>query len=667
MTKRKSYVRSVINYYSQLYSPNFVMQAVPKQHFKNAENDLNRFVEKANGLINELSENPFNYEALKALKLTLIEYKAFHCRLKSRAKRKKAKIKKQLIDIINKRPPNEIIDKIAKYELIQYNETVRQNPLKTAISPDRIIKNDSVAKKLTTETLSDAYKTLYVPEKIKLTIEQGLLENPKELYPMARTLKRHFVIHIGGTNTGKTYRALKALKKADTGAYLGPLRLLALEIQEELLADGIRCSMKTGEEENIVEGETHIASTVELADLFAFYDVAVIDECQMIADMYRGSAWTRAILGLRAENIHLCASPDALDILIKIIEDCGDSYEVKKYKRKTPLKYDSSIETENEISWKNETGKPKKPSCEDRLKKIDIKKLTYGDALIAFSRNDVLEIAEILKQNGIKASIIYGALPYEARKKQLESFIKKETTVVVATDAIGMGLNLPIKRVIFTSVYKFDGSTYRLLYPSEIKQIAGRAGRKGMYDEGLFCSVYKEDYVKKAIKAKLEPIEWAYIDFDASFAEIDYDLEYILNAWYEAEMPFDIYRKINLDRMIALNRKIEKLCQENKLMCDKDTAYRLSGIVFDEKDPFLMKLWMDYSVTYLKGIRTLPYPEIKTSSLEKLETGFKKTELYFSFCRSMHYECDTYWLDNMRKYLAEEINYKLKHKTHSDE
>lgn len=181
------------------------------------------------------------------------------------------------------------------------------------------------------------------------------------------------------------------------------------------------------------------------------YDIVVIDECQMIGDKHRGYAWTRAILGIRAYEIHLCTAPEAVDLLVKIIEDCGDTYEIVNYKRRTPLIYDSSLDTGAKIQRTNEGGTRRKITCQERLDKINIDALEYGDALIAFSRKDVLEISEILDKKGIGSSVIYGSLPYHIRKMQLKRFVECETQVIVATDAIGMGLNLSIRHVIFTA------------------------------------------------------------------------------------------------------------------------------------------------------------------------------------------------------------------------
>lgn len=183
--------------------------------------------------------------------------------------------------------------------------------------------------------------------------------------------------------------ASSGLQQAATGVYLAPLRLLALEAQEVLLDAGVDCSLTTGEEEDCREGDTHVAATAEKLNLKQPYEVAVIDECQMIADRQRGYAWTRAILGVQAPEVHLCAAPEAKDLLVRLIESCGDSYEIVWHRRKTPL------------------------VCMDHT--VDYTRVQPGDALITFSKVGVLSVAEDLRQAGKKAAIIYGALPYATR------------------------------------------------------------------------------------------------------------------------------------------------------------------------------------------------------------------------------------------------------------
>ena len=256
---------------------------------------------------------------------------------------------------------------------------------------------DFPVQQLLSRSLGTVYSVWYIPRAIRTSLEVLVALNPKDEYPEARALHRHFTLHIGGTNTGKTYAGFQRLKAARTGVYLAPLRLLALEAQETLLDAGVDCSLTTGEEEDRREEDTHVAATAEKLDLKAVYDVAVIDECQMISDPQRGYAWTRAILGVQAEEVHLCAAPEARDLLIRLIESCGDSYDVEVHKRTTPL------------------------VCMPHT--IDYTHVQPGDALITFSKVGVLSVAEDLRQSGKEPAIIYGALPYSTRRRQMEGFL----------------------------------------------------------------------------------------------------------------------------------------------------------------------------------------------------------------------------------------------------
>jgi ATP-dependent RNA helicase SUPV3L1/SUV3 len=119
--------------------------------------------------------------------------------------------------------------------------------------------------------------------------------------------------------------------------YLAPLRLLAAEVYDTLTAEGIFTSLFTGQERREVAFSTHTAATVEMANVTNEYDVVVMDEIQMIADSTRGAAWTRALLGLRCKEIHVCGGNEAKEIVQKIAQSCGDSFEVHSYERFSPL------------------------------------------------------------------------------------------------------------------------------------------------------------------------------------------------------------------------------------------------------------------------------------------------------------------------------------------
>lgn len=295
------------------------------------------------------------------------------------------------------------------------------------------------------------------------------LKNYQNTFPRARMMKRNIQVLCGPTNSGKTYEAVEALSKAKSGAYLAPLRLMAMEIYDKLNAMGVPCSLVTGDEEIIVPGAKHISSTIEAINLNEHYNVAVIDEFQMLQDVSRGWAWTQAILGVCAENVFVIGNDVALDVTLKALSKTEDIVSVRELKRKSELKVE--------------------------FKRVEHNGFKKGDAVIAFSKAAVLEWAAYIKNKGFSVSVIYGALAPDVRRKQANMFTTGETDILVATDAIGMGLNLPIDRVVFTNIEKYDGYQTRLLTHSEIKQIAGRAGR---YENTGFVAAVKKDVTRKS-------------------------------------------------------------------------------------------------------------------------------------------------------------------------
>lgn len=294
-------------------------------------------------------------------------------------------------------------------------------------------------------------------------------------FSVARSIKRHHHFYLGPTNSGKTYQALLALEKAQSGIYLAPLRLLAMEVRDRLVATGVPCNLITGEERVLMEGARHTASTIEMMNPRTQVDVAVIDEIQMLLDPDRGSAWTAALLGAPAAKVFICGSTAVTVPCTKAIINLGETCEITYLERKTPL----VLEHES--------------LCGKRYSKQKLKsKLQKGDAVIAFSRKDVLTFSARFRQWGFTVASIYGALAPEVRRTESERFSSGQADILVATDAIGMGLNLPIRRVIFSHIHKFDGVASRLLNMTEVRQIAGRAGRFGIYDTG-YVNVLEDD------------------------------------------------------------------------------------------------------------------------------------------------------------------------------
>ena len=489
-------------------------------------------------------------------------------------------------------------------------------------------------KELLSHPLSYIWSVHYVPQAIRTSLNLLVALNPKDEYPEARAMKRRFILHIGGTNTGKTYAGFQRLLQAETGVYLAPLRLLALEAQEILLDAHVPCSLTTGEEEDTRPGDTHVAATAEKLDLAARYEVAVIDECQMIADRERGYAWTRAILGVLAPEIHLCAAPEARDLLVRIIRSCGDDYEIVHHQRKTPL------------------------ICMDR--QIDYDALRPGDALITFSKVGVLSIAEDLRRRGREPAIIYGALPYSTRRKQMEGFLNGDMQYVVSTDAIGMGLNLPIRRVIFMDTEKFDGHERRPLKPAEIQQIAGRAGRFGMYDKGYVGATENLSHIRAGLETVVPPLQHAVAGFSDLVLTVDFDLLEVLTVWNRMS-TVDPYIKLDVSRYIFLISKL----REAGFTLSKEQELRAANIPFDETDDALYQLFHHFLRVWQRGESierpSLPDKGGKAHTLPDLELYCRKLDLYFSFSKAFGIPIDRDALYEEREKTADQINQILLH------
>ena len=297
-----------------------------------------------------------------------------------------------------------------------------------------------------------------------LTAELAFQGYP-DSFMTARRANRKVTLFVGPPNSGKTYTAFERLAACEKGVYLAPLRLLALEGRDRLMAKGVPCSLRTGEESQAVDGARVVSSTIEMMGTGDLIDVAVIDEAQMIFDPWRGWAWTQAIVGAPAKELLIICSAYAVPAIENLLGLCGERCEVRVFERMQQVQL--------------------LPAA------VPIANLKLGDAVVAFSRRDVLMLRDQVAANGKTVSVIYGALPPEVRKREAARFASGETEVLVATDAIGMGLNLPIRRVLFSTLTKFDGVGDRTLDESEVHQIAGRAGRYGIHEEG-FAGVLAE-------------------------------------------------------------------------------------------------------------------------------------------------------------------------------
>jgi ATP-dependent RNA helicase SUPV3L1/SUV3 len=321
----------------------------------------------------------------------------------------------------------------------------------------------------------------------------------------ARSLKRHHHFYLGPTNSGKTHHALIALQNAQSGVYLAPLRLLAMEIRDRLVAVGVPCNLITGEERVLLDGARHTASTIEMMNPSNIVEVAIIDEIQMLQDPDRGGAWTAALVGVPATQVFVCGSTAVTAPCLTAIESMGETHEITYLKRMTPLVLeDESI-------------------CGKYYSRQKFKqKLQKGDAIIAFSRKDVLTFSARFRQWGFTVASIYGALSPEVRRTESTRFCTGKADILVATDAIGMGLNLPIRRVIFSNIHKFDGIASRHLNSTEVRQIAGRAGRFGIYDTGYVSVLENDELIHVAhMLSTDDTADLSKLPVSISFSQID--------------------------------------------------------------------------------------------------------------------------------------------------
>lgn len=480
--------------------------------------------------------------------------------------------------------------------------------------------------KICQESLFTLYPR-YRQHKVKNSILELVPARPELEFAEVRQMHRRFILHIGPTNSGKTFRSLERLKLARCGVYLGPLRLLALEVYEQMNKYEVPCTMRTGQE-CIEEADSRVvASTIEMADFDENYDIAVIDEAQMVTDPDRGHSWTKAILGIRAEEIHICMSPAAEQAIIHLIELCREDYEIERYERKTAL------------------------ICEDEpfVFPDDVRK---GDALIVFSKKSVLDVAGRLEEQKINASVIYGSLPPEIRRRQMHLFNSGRTKVVVATDAIGMGLNLPVRRIVFLQAEKYDGVSRRPLLVSEIKQIAGRAGRFGIYDSGYVNAMGREElqYIRERYEAEEDPVSQVHLGFPQILLDIEAPMDELLKIWHDVT-PTEPFVKENIDEALYLYEQAKRCKEMIDGFENKHVLYRMITCPIDIKDRFVVSLWLQYCRTYTADV-SLEKPVFhrdRSRGIMQYETYYKQLDLYYQFSHRMQKVIDEEWLESERE------------------
>ncbi|MGQ0531253.1 MAG: helicase-related protein [Caulobacteraceae bacterium] len=287
---------------------------------------------------------------------------------------------------------------------------------------------------------------------------------------------------LGSTNTGKTHLAIERMLGHASGMIGLPLRLLAREVYDRVAAakGEAHAALITGEEKVAPEAARYFVCTVEAMPLDLAVEFLAVDEIQVARDLDRGHVFTDRMLHARGFGETMLLGADTMRPMIrKLLPDA----EITHRERMSTLAYAG----------------PKK-----------ITKLPKRSAVVAFSAEEVYAIAELLRRHRGGAAVVMGALSPRTRNAQVELYQGGEVDFLVATDAIGMGLNMDVDHVAFASRRKFDGHSWRDLRPDEIAQIAGRAGRftrDGQFGETGECEPFDEEIVERVEAHEFETIE----------------------------------------------------------------------------------------------------------------------------------------------------------------
>lgn len=483
---------------------------------------------------------------------------------------------------------------------------------------------------ITLEELGECYANIKHPcatpnnilKELSTSVENTLLlkdiqlyENVKDypdIFPKSRKRNRKIIAFLGETNSGKTYNAMSEIANSFTAAYLAPLRLLALETFEYLNNQNIKTSLITGEEKIIYEDATCTSSTVECFNPEKSYETIVIDEIQMMDDPDRGAFFIQALIGANADKVVVTGPPEYKERLESIAALLGEEIEVHIFKRKTQVKI---------------------------IEPIDLSNVKKNTAIVTFSRKNIFEIRDKLPAN-IKSSVIYGALGYDVRKKQAEQFVNGETDVLITTDAIGMGLNLPIETILFTTDVKYDGKKVDKISQMLAKQIAGRAGRYKKFDIGYVSAINQDvlDYIKECIHYDLEvdANKMLGVRPTPDYIEtmlVKYKLSTILSNWCNLKYPEGSrFYNIELIGQTKIAHYLEKHYPD-----EVKKYYRLVYCPVDyEKDYDIFEPLVDGVIKY----NTVNHPEYNEKApVNALELMIKKATLTLWFAQQFPEMC----------------------------
>ncbi len=448
---------------------------------------------------------------------------------------------------------------------------------------------------------------------------------------------------LGPTNTGKTFMAIETMLSFDTGMIGFPLRLLAREVYDKIVNRvGVsNVALITGEEKIIPANSKYFLCTVESMPIDKQLDFVGIDEIQMCSDRERGHIFTDRLLNLRGEKLTMLMGSNTMKSLL------------------SNLKEDIEFIGKDRLSQLTYSGYKK------------ISRIERKSAIIAFSAEEVYAIAELLRRQKGGAAIVMGSLSPKTRNSQVELYQKGDVDYLVATDAIGMGINMDLDNIYFSNLKKFDGKKLRRLNLSEIGQISGRAGRNK--NDGSFgitgeCKEITAEEVELLEKHKFEDIRnifWRNSNLD--FRSINNLIKTL-----EEKPNKDWLRRISecedekvLKYLIKDNDlKIEEKSEELKLLWECCQIPDFVKKTYGHHLEIVKKVFQ-----FLKGGKakiTNQYMKAQLSNLDKLEGNVDSISNRIANVRTWSYvanksnwvENQDYWIERT-KYLEDKLSDRL--------
>ena len=352
---------------------------------------------------------------------------------------------------------------------------------------------------------------------------------------------------LGPTNTGKTHLAIETMLSFESGMIGFPLRLLAREVYDKVIKKISldKVALITGEEKIIPSNAKYFLCTVESMPIDKNLEFVGVDEIQMCSDHERGHIFTDRLLNMRGEKLTMLMGSSTIKNIISKLD--GDIEFINR-ERLSKLTY----------------------AGHKKISRIDRK-----TAVIAFSAEEVYAIAELIRRQKGGAAIVMGSLSPKTRNAQVELYQSGDVDFLVATDAIGMGINMDLDFVYFSNVKKFDGKKLRRLNLSEIGQIAGRAGR--YLNDGSFgitgdCKEISPEEVELLENHKFEEIRTLF--------------------WRNSNLNFNnstsLIKSLEEKPQVGWLRKIHE-CEDEKALKYFLKDQRILNIEFDKKN--LMLLW----------------------------------------------------------------------------